>query len=94
MTATRTIRPAEDRRVRHPETRQLLAAEGEPVTWNSYWERLHQAKDVVWDEEEEKAHLDAQAAAVRQAEVDAAARVKAATRAAPPAASPSTVKEA
>jgi hypothetical protein len=43
----RTIRPAADRRVRHPLTHKLLAEAGEAVGWNSYWERLRQAGDVV-----------------------------------------------
>jgi len=50
MTATpdvRTIRPAPDRRMRHPVVGfPLLAAEGEEVTWNSYWERALQAGDI------------------------------------------------
>jgi hypothetical protein len=43
---SRTIKPAEGRRVRRPD-RQLLAAEGESVTWGSYWQRLLNDGDVV-----------------------------------------------
>ena len=43
----RTIKPVTGRRVRWPATGKLLADEGEPVLWGSYWERMRQAGDVV-----------------------------------------------
>ena len=46
----RTIKPAAGRKVRHPASGpnrgQVLAAEGEAVTWGSYWQRRLNDQDV------------------------------------------------
>jgi hypothetical protein len=49
MTEPRTVRPAKDRRVRHGHAgkHRLLKADGEPVTWSSFWERRLRDGDVV-----------------------------------------------
>lgn len=45
MSDTRTIRPVDGRRIRHPGSGKLLEAET-AVAWNSYWERRVAAGDV------------------------------------------------
>lgn len=41
------LKPAPGIQVRHPDTRQFLAAEGEEVDLSSYWVRRKNAGDVV-----------------------------------------------
>lgn len=45
MSNLKKVRPATGRRVRHQD-RSLLDEQGESVTWNSYWHRLHVAGDI------------------------------------------------
>lgn len=46
MSDTKTLRPAEGAKVRHPGGRPLADA-GEPVPMNAYWSRRLSAGDVV-----------------------------------------------
>ncbi len=47
MSEIRTIKPADGRRVRFPDTGRVLPPEGDTVAWGSYWHRRLDAGDVV-----------------------------------------------
>ncbi len=63
MSEIRTIKPADGRRVRFPDTGRVLPPEGETVAWGSYWHRRLVAGDVVVVDEPAPAEGPAPAAA-------------------------------
>lgn len=64
MSNRKTVRPADGRRVRKPDG-SLLAEQGEPVVWSSFWLRRHRDGDVELVTAEEPAQQQPDPKAVK-----------------------------